>query len=331
MGTANSSRPAQEGKLDIAPASTELVDLLEARLGGAVARRRLAMETGHAARVFGGGINYFHPENWYSLPKLIRFGLRATGLYRRAQRNALDIRLQHNEVTLAHLPPEFDGFTLLHLSDPHVDINDVIVGRIIDAIAGLDYDVCVLTGDYRAGTSGPIEPALDGMRRLCAVMREPIVGVLGNHDSVCMVPALESFGMRVLMNESIRIERGGHSLLIAGVDDPHYFRAEDLEQATADRAGCAVSILLSHTPEIYQRAAATGVDLMLCGHTHGGQICLPGGFPLTLDADLPRRFGRAAWCHGALQGYTSVGCGTSIVDVRLNCPPEVTLHRLRRA
>ncbi|MCK7581816.1 MAG: hypothetical protein MZV65_43480 [Chromatiales bacterium] len=67
---------------------------------------------------------------------------------------------------------------------------------------------------------------------------------------------------------------------------------------------------------------------MLCGHTHGGQICLPGGFPLTWDARCPRRLAAGAWRHGALLGYTSVGAGTSVVNARLNCPPEITVHTL---
>ena len=69
---------------------------------------------------------------------------------------------------------------------------------------------------------------------------------------------------------------------------------------------------------------------MLSGHTHGGQICLPGSIPIILEARMPRRFGAGAWRHADMQGYTSVGAGTCIVPVRLNCPPEITLHRLQR-
>jgi hypothetical protein len=68
---------------------------------------------------------------------------------------------------------------------------------------------------------------------------------------------------------------------------------------------------------------------MLCGHTHGGQICLPGGVPMLTDSDAPRAYARGAWRYDRMLGYTSVGCGASIVDIRLNCLPEVTLHRLR--
>jgi predicted MPP superfamily phosphohydrolase len=69
---------------------------------------------------------------------------------------------------------------------------------------------------------------------------------------------------------------------------------------------------------------------MLSGHTHGGQICLPGSIPITLDATLPRRMGSGAWQYHRMSGYTSVGAGSSIIAVRLNCPPEITLHHLRR-
>ena len=70
--------------------------------------------------------------------------------------------------------------------------------------------------------------------------------------------------------------------------------------------------------------------MMLCGHTHGGQICLPGGIPIRTEAASPRSFVRGSWQDGEMIGYTSAGAGTCIVDARLNCPPEVTLHQLQR-
>ena len=122
----------------------------------------------------------------------------------------------------------------------------------------------------------------------------------------------------------------GRTLYLAGIDDAHFYHLENCHRAAHDIPSDAVSILLSHTPEAYQHAAHAGFDLMLCGHTHGGQICLPGGIPLRTEADSPRRFARGPWRYHDMIGYTSAGAGTSIVDVRLNCPPEVTLHRLRR-
>jgi predicted MPP superfamily phosphohydrolase len=90
-------------------------------------------------------------------------------------------------------------------------------------------------------------------------------------------------------------------------------------------------ILLSHTPEIYRQAAHADFCLLLSGHTHGGQLCLPGSVPLTLDSALPRPLGSGAWRYHHMDGYTSVGVGSSIVPVRFNCPPEITLHHLRCA
>jgi len=104
------------------------------------------------------------------------------------------------------------------------------------------------------------------------------------------------------------------------VDDPHLYQTDDLEAAIADIPTAATSPALSHTPEIYREAAMAGFDLYMCGHTHGGQLCLPGGLPLTLDAKCPRRVGRGAWEEADMQGYTTTGAGTSILNVRLNCP-----------
>jgi uncharacterized protein len=157
-----------------------------------------------------------------------------------------------------------------------------------------------------------------------------VFGVLGNHDTIRMVPGLEQMAIRVLLNESEAILRGNERIHLAGIDDAHFYRVDNIEKSAAGIPDGAFSILLSHTPEIYRQAAHAGFRLLLSGHTHGGQICLPGSIPITLDSSLPRRFGSGAWRYHAMIGYTSVGAGSSIVPVRINCRPEITLHRLRR-
>jgi uncharacterized protein len=136
--------------------------------------------------------------------------------------------------------------------------------------------------------------------------------------------------MRVLMNEADVITRNGQRIHLEGIDDAHFYRADNIEKASIGIPLDEFSILLSHTPEIYRHAAHAGFNLLLSGHTHGGQICLPGGTPITLDSVLLRRLGAGAWMHHEMQGYTSVGAGSSVVPVRFNCPPEITLHRLER-
>jgi len=308
-----------------------LRESLERRLGPERAHRRMAMERDHEAQVFGQGLNWFHPENLALSRHLIKAALVATGLYRRGLENARDVRVTRNVVSSTRLPAPFDGFALLHLSDLHLDLSEGITERILALVEGCAYDACVLTGDYRAGTSGPCDAALAGMKRLRQVLRGPVFAVLGNHDSVAMLPAIEGLGIRVLMNECERVARNGASIVMAGVDDAHFFRADDVEMASSGRGPAEYSILLSHTPEIYRRAVEAGFDLMLSGHTHGGQICLPGQVPVTLDSDLPRRYGAGAWQHKGMAGYTSRGASCSIIPVRFNCPPEITLHTLRAA
>jgi predicted MPP superfamily phosphohydrolase len=308
----------------------EILPELERRVGRTHARQRLGIETDHEAQVFGQGIKFFHIESRYSVHSLIRNALRLTGLYGRGRRNAENILVRHNDVRFNGLPPLFDGYTILHLSDLHVDMNEGAMRRLVELVDGMDYDLCVLTGDYRGKTFGPIAATVDGIARVRAHLREPIYGVLGNHDTIRMLPDLEAMGIRMLLNECAAIVRGDQRIYLAGIDDAHYFRLDNIEKAASQIPDGEFSVLLSHTPEIYRQAAHADFDLMLSGHTHGGQICLPGSIPITLDSVLPRRMGAGVWQYHKMIGYTSVGAGSSIVAVRLNCPPEITLHHLRR-
>jgi predicted MPP superfamily phosphohydrolase len=267
--------------------------------------------------------------NWYPVHSVIRNALKLTGLYWRGRRNTGSILVKRNDVMFKELPPLFDGFTILHLSDMHVDMNEAAMQRMIELVGDMRYDLCVLTGDYRGKNFGPFEATLNGVARVRAHLKEPVYGVLGDHDTIQMVPGLEAMGIRMLLNESEVIVRGDQQIYLAGIDDAHRFKADDIEKAALQIPYGEFSILLSHTPEIYRQAAHADFNLLLSGHTHGGQICLPGSIPIILDAVLPRRMGAGAWQYHDMAGYTSVGAGSSVVPVRLNCPPEITLHCLR--
>ncbi len=312
---------------------TEQVALvaLQARIGRVHLRQRLGLEGDHETQVFRRGTHFFHLENWYFGHVVLRVGLTLIGLHGRGRRNVLRIQLRRNEVPLARLPRGFDGYTLLHLSDLHIDMSEAHLARLIECVQGLQYDACVLTGDYRFRTHGGYDASMVALARLRPHLHAPTYAVLGNHDTIRMVPRIEALDIRVLMNESVCIERNGESLYLAGIDDAHYFRTHSFYKAAEDIPEHACAVLLSHTPEAYRHAAHSDFSLMLCGHTHGGQICLPGGRPIITDSDAPRAYARGSWRYRDLIGYTSVGCGSSIVDVRLNCLPEITLHRLRCA
>ena len=307
-----------------------VVARLEKRLGRVHARQRLGIESDHEAQIFGQGINFFHPENWYSVQAVIRTILKLTGLYWRGQKNTERIEIRHNYIVWQDLPSNFEGFTILHLSDLHADMNPGAMQRLIELLRDVQYDICVLTGDYRGQTFGPFDAALEGVAQVRTHLKELVYGVLGNHDTIRMVPGLEEIGIRMLLNESEAIVRDDQRIHLAGIDDAHYYRADNIQKAASGIPHGEFSILLSHTPEIYRQAAHADFKLLLSGHTHGGQICLPGSIPIMLDSVLPRHMGSLSWKYHNMAGYTSAGVGSSIVAVRFNCPPEITLHHLQR-
>ncbi|MFK7962942.1 MAG: metallophosphoesterase [Burkholderiaceae bacterium] len=255
--------------------------------------------------------------------------LKATLMRARGQSNLLQGTVNEREVVIDKLPPAFNGFRVLHLSDLHLDMHPQLADVLIDLLKGVPYDICVITGDFRARTFGPIEPCLQALQQVRAALDSDIYCVLGNHDSLRMLPSIEAMDMSVLMNETVMLKRESASLALIGVDDPHYFRTDNLSWATRNVPADVAKILLVHSPEIWREAAEAAIDLYLCGHTHGGQICLPGQYPLFVNARAPRAMAGGAWHHGALQGYTSRGSGASVVAARFNCPPEITVHTLR--
>ncbi|MEN8205363.1 MAG: metallophosphoesterase [Pseudomonadota bacterium] len=313
------------------PPDNATLELLKRRVGKIHLRQRLGIERDYERKVFGQGRNFFHIENWYSLRSIIRNSLRLVLLHGRARRNARQIGIRHNHITLQRLPAAFEGFTLLQISDLHLDMADDFPRVLIEAVRQVDYDLCVLTGDFRAETYGPSEAALQGLQQVRIHLEGEVYGVLGNHDTICMVPAIESMGIHMLLNEQVALQRQGETIYLAGIDDPHYYRADNIEKAGDDIPEGAVSILLAHSPEIYRHAAHADFDVMLCGHTHAGQMCLPGGYPVMCNAVCPRDYCAGAWTYHGLSGYTSAGSGASVVDLRINCPPEITLHYLHCA
>ena len=311
---------------------TAFYQTLAARLGHDRLGNRLEQQLHHAADVYGGrGRMRLHPENMEPLMAAIDLTLRIVGLRERGRRNAAGYRLEQIEHRLPGLPRAFDGFTILQLSDIHADGLAEASGRLEALLAAAPCDLAVLTGDYRFDTHGDYGPCLARMEGIVSSLRAAggVLGILGNHDFIETVPLLERLGVRMLLNESWALERDGERLFVAGVDDPHYYAGHDLERALAERLAGDAMVLLAHSPELYREAREAGVHLYLCGHTHGGQICLPGGFAPMVNAACPRRLTKGTWDFKGMRGHTSRGTGASGVAVRFCCPPEVTRHVLR--
>jgi uncharacterized protein len=300
------------------------------------ANNRFVMETQNITTKRYGGKGRQH---WYALLMMMKtfaWALKRTGQYQRGFDNAAHIVLRDLVLSFPHLPPAFDGFTMLHISDPHLDGMPGIEDRILDACAGRSFDLCVLTGDYRTELHGPIRAVMQSLERLVEGIDSEggFLAVLGNHDDCHMVAPMEAMGIRMLINESVVLERQTQGLTehlrIIGTDDVHYYYTDQslhaLESARDD-----FSIALVHSPELYEAAARAGVALYLCGHTHAGQVSLPGGFAPLRHLRAGRHLYRGQWRYQGMQGITNAGAGTSGIPVRFNTESEILALRLRRA
>ncbi len=299
----------------------------------AISEKRLLAEREpgmHSVR--RGILGRLHWENFDWLNHFAEWLIKAAGLFGRGYRNVLNLRLEDVELTVPRLPAAFDGFRLLWISDFHIEQFDRLPDRVLSIAQGCRYDLCVLGGDC-CFAHHITDKACSLMEKIARGLagKGPVVAVFGNHDYSPMARVLEGCGVRMLLNEHYCLNRGADKVYLVGVDDCHYFGADDLAAATTGIGQGEFTVLLSHSPEIYKKASAAGIDVCLSGHTHGGQICLPGGLVLVSSVSTPRRMLKGAWEYNGMVGYTSRGVGASGAAVRFNCPSEITLFTFKRS
>ncbi|MCI0524843.1 MAG: metallophosphoesterase [Acidobacteria bacterium] len=247
------------------------------------------------------------------------------------------VEITHQRIVIEKLPEEFHGFRIAQLSDVHHSpfLGEEEITEAVRRANELRPDLTALTGDYISHSRDYIPGcarALGGLRAAHGVF-----AILGNHDhwtdGEMMFRALTDHGIRVLNNESTRIELGASYIHLAGVDDL-LVRRDDLPKALSETCGDETRILLSHNPAIIREAARAGVDLVLSGHTHGGQInwrMLVGREDRKTARWLRRPSRRLMRGHaqlGSTQLYVNRGLGTVVVPLRYGCPPEITLIEL---
>lgn len=302
---------------------------LEKRLGNKYLRNRLYTEKCHTA------LNRFLSRFFYQEdldPKYIflKLLLILAGSHDKLRLNTTKYKINYQTVSFNNLPEKFNGLRILHLSDIHVEGIPDKGESLIKKLSSLEYDLCFITGDYRFLSFGKCLPTIKKVKIITDNIkcRYGIIGILGNHDSINMVPELESIGIKMLINESQKLVEDDEYIWIAGVDNPSFHTCASITKTLKQIPEEEFTILLAHSPGLLREAMKRNINYYLCGHTHGGQLCLPGGRPIITKAKRERRYALGAWNYKGMKGYTSRGIGAAGLPVRLHCPPEITIHTL---
>ncbi len=237
------------------------------------------------------------------------------------------------QVAIPGLSPAFDGFRLVQLTDFHFSdpYSYKIGARAIRMAQALSPDLFVLTGDFVTDKLN-----LPAASAILSGLSAPhgVWAILGNHDhwfdSAAVRRLLVEARIAELRNTSIAIQREGQRFWLAGVDDI-WEQQHDLDAALSGTIGGEPVILLAHEPDYADEAASTGrVALQLSGHSHGGQVVIPGYGPYQLPHLGQKYWQRGIHQAGGMLLHVSAGVG-SLFTLRLNCPPEVTEITLRAA
>ena len=246
---------------------------------------------------------------------------------------ARSLRTYAFTVTDPELPSAFDGLRVAFISDVHLGpyVSRAQVRRVVDRVDGLHPDLIVLGGDYAYRDAGAIRPAFAELKRLRAPLG--VYGVLGNHDhwlgAATTRSAMEAAGIRDLDNRGVWLERGTARIRLCGVDDLWEGR-QDLPAALADAAPSDFVLLVSHNPDVAETLADGQADLLLSGHTHGGQVTIFGLWAPLLPSKYGQKYRAGLVDAGAVTVLVTTGVGTTVVPFRFFARPEIALLTLRR-
>lgn len=240
------------------------------------------------------------------------------------------LSIEHERIHLSRLPEVFDGFRIVQLSDVHHGpfSTPEQIERAVDMANRLKPDIIALTGDYISKERQYAAPCAEMLGRLKA--KHGVYAVLGDHDhwvdASLITDLFRAEGITVLINEGMRFEKDGQAFWLAGVDDT-MVGLEDISLALAGAREDEMKLLLAHNPIILRRAARASVDLVLSGHTHGGQVAIRAERNTLKGARkrLLKGLGRL----GNTQIYVNRGLGTVVLPIRYGCPPEISLLELR--
>ena len=249
----------------------------------------------------------------------------------------LNFQVREVDIPIPGLPKDLDGLRVLHLSDIHLSafLSESQLERVIDAANGTRPHLAVVTGDLISSRSDPLDACIRQLARLKT--DAGVFACMGNHERFSHVEDDAAWaglraGIPFLRQENRQLRFGSATMNIAGVDyQPLQLKDSYLVGAERLLTPGACNILLSHNPDVFPVAARQGYNLMLAGHTHGGQVSVE-----ILDQSLnPARFLTpyvyGLYRSGTSAAYVTRGIGTIGIPARIGAPPETSVLRLRKA
>jgi uncharacterized protein len=274
---------------------------------------------------------------------IVSAGVVATGMViysGEIARHELDI--VNRPIHIANLPEAFRGFRIIQISDIHIEefTEPFFLERVVKKVNELKGDLVLLTGDFVTRGAFSFLNKYSSPNKcaeiLTALSAPQVYAVLGNHDvafgASLVVDALTRFRIPVLLNRYVPIERSGSRFWLCGVEDPGTSRP-NLDLAIPDHPDGPV-ILMAHAPDyadtVVSHPRGKLIDLMLAGHSHGGQVRLPFVGPLILPP-LGQKYIEGLFQFNQMQLYVNRGIGSVGLPFRLNCPPEITVITLQPA
>ncbi len=248
----------------------------------------------------------------------------------------LDFRVREVDVPIPGLPDDLDGMRVLHLSDIHLSpfLSEAELARVIDAANGLRPHLVAVTGDLISHHGDPIDACIAQLARLKA--DAGIVACMGNHEHFAQIEDYTAaraarVDIRFLRGESHPLRFGNATLNVAGVDyQPLNNKSGYLRGAGRLVVPGETNILLSHNPDVFPVAARQGYNLMLSGHTHGGQVSVEILDQAINPARFFTHFVYGLYRQGSAAAYVTRGIGTIGIPARIGAPPEISLLRLRK-
>lgn len=246
-----------------------------------------------------------------------------------------NIKIEKQVITIKNLPPSFDGIKIVQLSDFHSLWFGSRERKVLVLLEKLNPDFIFITGDFvdpltKLITDKEFKSVRVFWQELGKRYKNRIFGVLGNHDSALVKNLLKESGITILDNKRKKLTLDKEFIFLIGIGHPWMSR-NNLSKVMAGIEEEKPKILLAHGPEIIEEAKKEKIDLVLVGHTHGGQVNIPIlGKLIQPLSEEGRRYTRGLFKLNSTYLYVNRGVGTSFFPVRFNCPPEITLITLQK-